>query len=212
MTPRRYRYDPARRKAAVEKTRARILRAAADLHAKHGIVGTSYAMIAKKADVSLPTVYHHFPELGDLVAACGGYVLGRAPLLGPEIFEGIDDAQSRLRALAQHLCKFYRFVAPWFRWIYYEARIVAEIALLHKKATEARRALLGAALAPAFGKNPPQRLAALCESLLDFPAWQTLTGDGRLSDDEAEAALVDALTTLVNSMKPANLSMRGSST
>jgi AcrR family transcriptional regulator len=212
MTPRQYRYDPSRRKAAMEKTRSRIVRATAELHAKHGVVATSYAMIAKKADVSLPTVYHHFPELGDLIAACSGHVLGQAPLVGPHIFERIDDTDSRLRALVHHLCTFYRFVAPWFRWTYYEARIVPEIAARYKKAAEARRALLCTALAPAFGESPPQQLVALCESLLDFPAWQALTGDSRLSDDEAEAALIDAVATIVKSMKPASLSIRRSST
>src|SRR5579872_5988256 len=126
MSPRRYRYDPARRKAVLEKTRDRIVRATVDLHAKHGAVGTSYAMIAKKADVSLPTVYHHFPTLGELLGACSGHVLAQAPSLGPHIFEGIADFEPRLRVLVSTLCALYRYASPWMRWSYYEARVVPE--------------------------------------------------------------------------------------
>lgn len=210
MSPRRYRYDPARRKAALEKTRGRIVRATVDLHAKHGAIGTSYAMIAKKADVSLPTVYHHFPTLGGLLSACSGHVLAQAPQLGPHIFEGLDDFESRLRALVRTLFALYRFASPWMRWSYYEARLVPEIAERYKKSAQGRRALIEASLTPRFGGSPPAALVGICEVLLDFPSWQTLTSDGRISDDEAEASLVSALLALTNTIK-ATVSAKGSS-
>jgi AcrR family transcriptional regulator len=196
MSPRRYRVDPVRRRASIEKTRRRIVEATVHLHAKHGVTGTTYAMIAKRADVSLPTVYNHFPTPDDLYAACSGHVLGQVPPLGPHIFEGAPDVRSRLRALARAMCGFYRFVQPWLRWTYYEARLVPEIAERYKKAAEQRRALIVLAVEPAFGSHPPEAFIAVCAVLLEFPAWESLTNQGRLSTDAAEAALTDALVEL----------------
>ena len=66
MSPRRYRSD--RRKAATEETRRRIVDSTVSLHAECGAIATTYAMIAERADVAIPTVYNHFPTLGDLLS------------------------------------------------------------------------------------------------------------------------------------------------
>ena len=51
-----------KRRAAVEETRQRILEATLALHTEKGIFGTSWQDIAKRADVSVGTVYKHFPS------------------------------------------------------------------------------------------------------------------------------------------------------
>ncbi len=70
MSPRRYKMDGARKEAA-EVTRRRILDATLRLHTAKGIFGTSWKDIAQAADVSVATVYTHFPTLDALVPACG---------------------------------------------------------------------------------------------------------------------------------------------
>ncbi len=70
MSPRRYKMDGARKEAA-EVTRRRILDATLRLHTAKGIFGTSWTDIAQAADVSVATVYTHFPTLDALVPACG---------------------------------------------------------------------------------------------------------------------------------------------
>jgi TetR/AcrR family transcriptional regulator, transcriptional repressor of bet genes len=194
MSPRQYRGN--RRKEAKADTQRRILEATIELHAKHGIGTTTYAMIAKRADVAVPTVYNHFPTLDELQTACGGHVMAQAPRLGPEIFDKIGDVEGRLSALVARLVAFYRFVSPWMRWSYYEARLIAEVGPRFKKAAEHRRELILLALAPSFGTSPPAALAALCECLVDYPAWERLTQERGLSDAEAATALGDALIAL----------------
>ena len=61
-------YTMQRRATLEAETRERIVRATVALHAERGGLGTSYAMIAKQADVSPQTVYNHFPELGGCLA------------------------------------------------------------------------------------------------------------------------------------------------
>lgn len=195
MSPRRYRSD--RRKAATEETRRKIVESTLDLHAEQGVLATTYAMIAKRADVAVPTVYNHFPTRGDLLAACTGRAAALAPPLGPQIYNGADDVDTRLQALVQALFAYYRYYAPWMRWANYEAQLVPELAEWLHKATDARRQLTELALEPAFGTPPPTALLALCEILLDFWAWQRLASEQGLEPAEAETVLSDALTALV---------------
>ena len=89
LTPRKYSMD--KRKAAAEQTRQRILEATLALHSEKGIFGTSWQDIARRADVSVNTVYKHFPSLDELVPACGElmYAITRPPSL--------EDARTDLR-------------------------------------------------------------------------------------------------------------------
>ena len=195
MSPRRYRSD--RRKAATEETRRKIVESTVDLHAEQGVLATTYAMIAKRADVAVPTVYNHFRTRGDLLAACTGEAAALAPPLGPRIYDGADDVDTRLRALVHALSAYYRYYAPWMRRANYEAQLVPELAQWLRKATDARRQLTELALDPAFGTPPPTALLSLCETLLDFSAWQRLASEQGLEPAEAETVLSDALTALV---------------
>ena len=90
MAPRKY--DMNKRRAAVEETRRRILEATLALHSEKGIFGTSWRDIAQRADVSVGTVYKHFPSLDELVSACGELVFAitHPPSLedAPRIFAG----------------------------------------------------------------------------------------------------------------------------
>ena len=135
-----------------------------DLHAERGVLATTHAMIAKRADVAVPTVYNHFAARSDLLAACTARVAVLAPPLGSGIYEGADGIDSRLRALVHALFAYYRYYAPWMRWAYYEAQLVPELAEWLRDVTEACRRLIEHALEPAFGLPLP-------DSLLDIIWW-----------------------------------------
>ena len=200
MAPRRYNRD--RRNQAVAELRHRIVEATVGLHAEQGIMRTTYAMIARRADVAIATVYNHFPKPGDLLAACTGHVLPHAPPLGPQMFEGVSDVDGRLDVLVRALHAFYRYCAPWMRWSFHEARFVPEIAPRFEKASEQRRALIELALTPAFGPRAPEALVALCEILLDFSAWERLARNKGLAGEQGTAAITDALITLTRVHAP----------
>lgn len=109
MTPRRY--DMSKRALAREDTRRRIVEATAKLHGEHGVFGTSWKSIAEEADVSLATVYAHFPSLDELLPACGELVMERVrPPRVESAAETIGDArgvEERLERVAQELFAFY---------------------------------------------------------------------------------------------------------
>ena len=192
MSPRPY----ARRgrDAAREDTHRRILDALMALHAEKGVLATTYADIAERADVSVATVYNHFPARPDLLQACGGELASRAPQFDADIFAGHAEVAGRLAALVRAVFDDHRHWGPWKRWAVGEASVVPELRASIERARTRRLGLVVQALAPGFAGSPPPRLVALVDALLDFAAWSALTGD--LGADEAEAAVAAALVTL----------------
>ena len=184
------------RKAVREETRRRIVSATADLHREHGILGTSHAMIAERADVSVPTVYNHFRTRSELVQACGAHIAASAPAMNP----GFPGKQRGLRAmLAATVAAIggdHAYRAPWLVHILHEAEKVPELKASFTRQAEHRRHLLQQALRPFLRTSLPDDLLILGEALLNFSTWKTLTIDRGLSRERAESLLVDALDTL----------------
>src|SRR5918995_2769417 len=118
-----------KRRAAVEETRRRILEATLELHSEKGIFGTSWQEIANRADVSVGTVYKHFPSLDVLVPACGElmYDISRPPSLedAPEIFGEGNSLDERLGRLVEELFAFYERGAPYIETDFQERRLHA---------------------------------------------------------------------------------------
>ena len=127
-------YSMQRRAALEADTRERIVRATVALHAEHGALGTSYAMIAKRAQVAPQTVYNHFPELGALFGACTGHVLDQAPPLDAETFRSGRSPAARLRLLAQAVFARHDFLAPWMRIGWHEAALIPALGASSPKA------------------------------------------------------------------------------
>jgi TetR/AcrR family transcriptional regulator of autoinduction and epiphytic fitness len=194
MSPRHY--DRSLRDRNREETRRKIVEAAFRLHGRHGGLATTYPMIARAADVSVPTVYNHFPTRDDLFAACTRHVPREAPALGPEIFEGLDGVEERLEALVRALARGYGFWAPWIRWGSAEAAVVPEFRRFLEEWRRGREALLRAALGPGFGRRPPADLVDLAGVLLDFASWDRLAA--RRGPRRAETLLVESLLVLVH--------------
>ena len=109
MSPRRY--DMTRKRALAEQTRQRIVEATLKLHGEKGIFGTSWADIAHAANVSVGTVYRHFPSLDDLVPACGALMFQRTQPPAPEDIDGmladVRDPVARIHVVAKTLFAFY---------------------------------------------------------------------------------------------------------
>lgn len=115
MTPRSY--DMTKRARAREETRRRIVEATARLHAEHGVLGTSWKQIADEADVSVATVYGHFPSLDELLPACGSLVMERVrpPSLeaAAAVVGDAEGLEKRLFRVARELFDFYERGGPY---------------------------------------------------------------------------------------------------
>lgn len=172
-------YDRTSRLAAAERTRQRIVRATAELHAERGALGTTHEMIARRAEVSIPTVYKYFPSRDALIPACTGLVFSEAPVrLDEDALRGKTDLASRIRALARRTFRFYDYAAPWLRWSAGDAAELPALRAVLQDADRQRSELVALALRPGSERPPPRRLVAVATALLDFPSWQTLTAHG----------------------------------
>jgi AcrR family transcriptional regulator len=171
LTPRKYTMD--KRRTAVEETRRRILEATLALHAEKGIFGTSWQDIANRADVSVGTVYKHFPSLDVLVPACGElmYAISRPPSLedAPQIFAGVSSLEERLERLISELFDFYERGAPYIETDFQERRLPAVREWeAHMRATVA--GLAREALKPV---EPAEDTVQAVSALLDFSTYKS---------------------------------------
>lgn len=105
-----------KRAIAKAETRRRIVEATAKLHGERGVFGTGWKDIAEEADVSLATVYSHFPSLDELLPACGELVMQRVrPPRAESATQIIGDAKGprqRLERVARELFAFYERGGP----------------------------------------------------------------------------------------------------
>jgi len=171
LTPRKYTMD--KRKAAVQETRQRIVEATLALHAEKGIFGTSWQDIAHRADVSVGTVYKHFPSLDELVPACGElmYAITRPPSLedAPRIFAGADSTEERLGRLISELFDFYERGAPYIETDFQERRLPAVV----EWEAYMRSIIAGLVREALDSAGPDERTVQAVSALLDFSTFKS---------------------------------------
>ena len=173
MAPRKYTMD--KRKAAVEETRRRIVEATLSLHAEKGALGTSWQDIAKRADVSVGTVYKHFPSLDELIPACGELVfaISQPPSLedAPQIFADAGSLEERMGRLVSEFYDFYERGEPYLDIDFQERKLPAvQEWLAYMRAT--REGFAREALRP-FDLELDESTVQALVALLDFPLFKS---------------------------------------
>lgn len=184
MAPRAYRLG--RRAKSAEDTRRRIVAATRALHVEQGIADTTVKQIARRADVSVGTVYHHFPSYDDVIRACGQltFALVRPPT--DAIFSGCRSTRARIGRLTHELFACYeRF--PDLESTRCDRKklpvLDQELAKFdHHLATLVRQAVVPAG----------ERLQRMARALTDVGVYRTLTSQG-LSTSEAADQIADLL-------------------
>jgi AcrR family transcriptional regulator len=209
--PRRYRLRA--RAERQSQTRDRIVRATAELHREVGPAATTVAEVARRAGVQRLTVYNHFPEPGELFAACQSHWLDEHPVpdLGPAL--AIHDRRMRLRAAIGAIYEWFHETAPMAEHVQRDrATLPALDALLRRTGdvrTEAAIRLLAAGLSsnPSVAKERPTssrdldvRVVACLRVALDVHTWRKLTNEG-LSTTEAAATMADAVLGVVTTRR-----------
>ena len=131
---------------SVEETRRRIVTATFDVHDEKGIADTTFRDIAERADVSLATVYRHFPTYDMVVEACGEFSRSMLPRLNPALFVSVNDLRARLRILTDAIGERLELLGDW-EWIRNDARKIAPIRRFiteyHDETSTFARAALG---------------------------------------------------------------------
>jgi AcrR family transcriptional regulator len=180
MSPRRY--TMKNREDAAAETRRRIVESTLELHSRNGVLGTSWKDIAAHADVSVGTVYKHFPTLDALLPACGALMMERFRPPSPEeagriAGESADPAQ-RLRRVVGEVFSFYDRAGPAAE-VDPRERKLESIREWEAYWAETIAAFLGAALAPLA---PSDQAIAFAGGLLDQRAFAAFRARGISTD------------------------------
>lgn len=188
-------YDMSKRAAAREETRRRIVEATAKLHGERGVFGTSWRDIADEADVSVATVYSHFPSLDELLPACGQLVMehARPPSLEAvrDVVGDADDLRERLSRVAHELFAFYERGGPHLEVDARERELPGM-----REWEESQRATVLAFVREALGRHGGARKARVVSAFYDLPTYTALRTRG-VSPNRAADTVADLAACLV---------------
>jgi AcrR family transcriptional regulator len=197
MSSEKRKYDQKVRAERQEETRRRIVAATAALHAEVGPARTTVAEIARRAGVQRLTVYTHFPDEEQLIAACQehSYALQPPPDLGGAMALAAPD--ERLRAALSLLYGWYRRTEEGFTPVLRDRGAVPALDRVLRRVVDVPQAELAAGLAAGFGIGGQrgERLRAVVRLAFDFWPWGRLKGEG-LDDTAAADVMAEAVAAL----------------
>ena len=134
-------YSLGRRAVQVADTRRRIVDAALELYQEQGVSATTMQAVARRADVAPGTVANHFGSAEALATEATVRILADLRMPTPDLFEGVDQLDRRVRLLVREIAAFYERSGPWYRvtqreppgvqaWADAEARYYADLDVL----------------------------------------------------------------------------------
>ena len=189
-----------KRRAAVQETRQRILEATLALHSEKGILGTSWQDIAQRADVSVGTVYKHFPSLDELVPACGElmYAITRPPSLedAPEIFAGAHSLEERLERLISELFDFYERGARYIETDFQER----QLPMVQEWEAQMRATITGLVREALLPVGPDEGTVQVVSALLDFSTFKSFL-DRDIQKEQAAKTMNEVLLCWINGLQ-----------
>lgn len=167
----------------MEETRRRILEATCQLHGERGISGTSMVDVARRAEVSIGTVYRHFPNLDDLVDACGQIVWQE---LSPPTLESLAAKGSigeRVRTLVGEVFDMYGRGGQDMKLGMADIHRVKAVAEWFRRWEEHKESLVRAALGR---REDDEKAIALLTAMTGLGVWESLMSKELRSDEAAD--------------------------
>ena len=194
IKPRR-KYDNKIRRQKQDELKSSIAAATAQLHAKKGATNTSYADIARLADVSLPTVYKHFPGEDDLFLGCTSHVAERAPQFPDKEILAAGNLDSAVGMLVDAMEQQHLYYEPWLSWrMEGYVTFVAEMTVqIRHQQSDMVEQMLSHFLGPAKRKT----MIAGCETMLNFDTWHRLVRGHKLARKDARRILIQSLFSII---------------
>ena len=193
MKTRTYNIESRRKQQAALKNS--IAAATAELHAANGVFATSYADIAKRAGVSLPTVYKHFPTQHELLQGCTAHVISKAPLMPVEKIMTASDLSTAAKLLVSAMEKQHLHFEPWSAWR--EDRQIPFLTEMVACIRQARAGLVAELLAYHGVRGGHRESVAAWESILSFDFWHRLVREHQLPRQAAQRILVQCLLAVI---------------
>jgi AcrR family transcriptional regulator len=180
------RYQLKQRAEQQQETRERIVDAAMALHEEVGPAATTISALAERAGVQRLTVYRHFDDEQEILAACSNKWMARHPPPDPAEFDQADAAE-RVRSYFRALFTYYRATQGMWRSLY---RDLGRLEALEEPmdAFDDFLATAARSLIAAFPARRSKRLRTTVGHALRFSTWESLQQQGL--SDRAMAALV----------------------
>jgi AcrR family transcriptional regulator len=203
-------YELRARADSMDRTRARITRAAIELHGTIGPAATTMSAVAEQAGVTRATLYRHFPNEAALFSACSGEWRAANPAPDPAHWTDISDPYERLGKALAELYRWYRSSEAM------RANLLRDLAALPppiRAAIESYPRTVADVLDAGWPRRSRLRRAAIGHGVA-FETWRSLAHEG-LSDTEATRliiGLVSAATQEEPRRRPSESGRRKSST
>lgn len=187
-------YNSPLREKQAELTRERILEAFEEQLLEDGVHELTLPKIARRAGVSAPTVYRHFPTMDALYEAFGWRTVDKLgfPLEADSPEELPDLAQKYFRSLERH--------APLVRAIL-NTNTGRQV---HAQGRQERLKPMQSALAGLTEELSPKEahcIHVIFKLLISSPTWQYLRDDLELSATDAEQAVAWTIQALLNELQ-----------
>lgn len=173
VRPRR-RYRLGKRADAVAATRQRIVQATLTLHDEQGISSTSVRDIAARAALAPSTVLHHFPQMGELIRACGELSNQLAPMPDELQLAGVDRPAERVQRMAAAMFEWWELLGQGLDHLRTDRRRIPDVEAWFTTVAARHRSLAAAALQSHEDSERVDLLVALTTP----DAWAALRATG----------------------------------
>ena len=171
------RYVLRARGVQMADTRARIVQAMIQLHQEVGPSRTTVSAIAERADVERLTVYRHFKDESEMLAACSHRYFELNPPPSPSAWTDEPDPARRSRRALQDFYAFFSRTAPMFEKVYRDASENRALKNVMDQFDAHLRAMAdGLAAAWPRDKGAGKRQLILRHAI-KFSTWQSLESD-----------------------------------
>lgn len=182
---RRYRQSTRAEKAAA--TRQRIVEAAVELHGTVGPANTSLSAVARRAGVSRPTLYAHFPDEASLFQACTMHWMGQDPPPDPSAWQAIEDPRERVVTALTELYAHYSRNDQMLENVFRDMHLVDSMRSFNVPLVEGAFAAMTEVLSSPFDDEPGSaaRRGAVVSLALSFDTWQVVARDRGLGSEDA---------------------------
>lgn len=190
LAKRRRPYRLRARAVAMDRTRARIVRAAVELHGSVGPAATTMSAVATRAGVTRATLYRHFANEEKLFAACSADWLAANPRPDLDRWAAIAEPADRLQTALDELYAYYRATEQM------RANLLRDIAVLPAAIRAGIAAYPPAAVAvldTGWPRSGARLRRATIGHAVGFATWRSLAGEG-LTDQEAARLMVRLIT------------------
>lgn len=169
-----------------------------ELHSTVGPARASLSAIARKARVSRPTLYAHFPEEAALLQACTMHWMGQDPPPDPAVWSTIDDSYKRVATALTEIYSHYSRNEQMLENVFRDMFLVDSMRSFNVPLVERSFAQMTEILSSAFDDAPllAVRREAMVAVAISFDTWKELTKRG-LSNEDAAGLMADAVAASV---------------